>query len=107
MKQVVVENPILNSSFEETQRHWRFTDEGISNEIVEARRISSCFVPIAKPKKRGKDRQLVFDTEWTQDRIEENKFINQVRARVTLWREGGYVQVTKTTRRLLDYWTNP
>ncbi len=107
MKQVVIENPILNSPFEEPRRHWRFTDEGITDEIVEERRISSYFVPIAKPKKRGKDRQLVFDTEWTQDRIEENKFINQVRGRVTLWREGGYVQVTKTTRRLLDYWTNP
>ena len=102
VKQVVIENPILNSPFEEPRRHWRFTDEGITNEIVEDRRISSYFVPIAKPKKRGKDRQLAFDTEWTKDRIEENKFINQVRGRVILWREGGYVQVTKTTRRLLD-----
>jgi len=107
MKQVVIENPILNSPFEEPQKHWRFTDEGITNEIVEARRVSSYFVPIAKPRKRVKDKQLAFDTEWTQDRVEENKFINQVRGRVALWREGGYVGVTKTTRRLLEYWTNP
>ena len=35
MKQVVIENPVINSPFEEPQRHFRFTDEGITNEIVE------------------------------------------------------------------------
>ena len=107
MKQVVIENPILNSPFAEPKRHWRFTDEGITNEIVETRRTSSYFIPIAKPKQGKKDKQMVFETEWTKDRIEENKFINQVRTRVALWRDGGYVGVTKTTRRLLDYWANP
>ncbi|MBI5826691.1 MAG: DEAD/DEAH box helicase family protein [Deltaproteobacteria bacterium] len=105
MKQVVIENPVINSPFEEPKRHFRFTEEGITNEIVEPRRISSYFVPIPRPKKKGK--QLSFETEWTEDRIQENKFINQVRARVGLWRKGGYVGVTKTTARLLEYWTNP
>ena len=26
---------------------------------------------------------------------------------MALWREGGYVHATKTTRRLLEYWANP
>ncbi len=107
MKQVVIENPVLNSAFTEPRRHYRFTDEGITDEIVESRRISSYFVPVPQPRKRGKDKQLVFETEWTKDRIEENKFINQVRGRVALWREGNYTGITKTTRRLLEYWTNP
>jgi len=107
VRQVVIENPVLNSPYEEPKRHWKFGDDGITDEIVEQRRISSYFVPIPKPRKRGKEKQLSFDNEWTQDRVEENKFINQVRARVALWREGGYVQITKTSRRLLDYWTNP
>ena len=77
MSQVVIENPILNSPFAEPTRHFQFSDEGITDEIVNERRISSYFVPIAQPKKKkGKDTQLVFDTEWTQDRVEENKFIN-------------------------------
>lgn len=105
MKQVVIENPVLNAPYNEPNRHFKFTDEGISNEIVEKRRISSYFVPIAKPKKKGK--QLSFDTEWTQDRVEENKFINQIRNQVSLWRERDYFGVTKTTRFLLDYWKNP
>lgn len=107
MAQVVIENPILNSPFEEPKRHFRFSDEGITNEIDETRRVSSYFIPIAKPKKKGKTAQLVFDTEWTKDRIEENVFINRIRSRVSLWRQGGYQGITKTTRRLLEYWCNP
>jgi hypothetical protein len=51
MRQVVIENPIINSPYEEPTRHFRFTDEGITNEIVDGRRISSYFVPIARPRK--------------------------------------------------------
>src|SRR5260370_14452974 len=106
MPQVVIENPILNSPFEEPARHFRFTDEGISNEIVEGRRTSSYFIPIAKPKKKSKN-QLQFETEWTQDRIEENKLVNDIRRRVSQWRKGGYVGVTPTTARLIAYWIDP
>src|SRR5216684_2097754 len=61
---------------------------------------------IAKPKKMG-SKQLQFDTEWTRDRIEENKLVNDIRRRVAMWRKGGYVGVTPTTARLIAYWTNP
>jgi type III restriction enzyme len=103
MKQVVIENPVLNSPFEEPKRHFRFTEDGITDEIVEARRISQYFVPIPRPKKKS-PRQLSFETEWTADRVEENKDINRIRERVALWRLGGYVGITKTTARLLEYW---
>jgi len=52
---VVIENPVINSPFAEP--------------------ISAYFVPIAPPRKRTKD-QLVFNTEWTKDRMEENNTIN-------------------------------
>ena len=52
MTQIVIENPIINSPFDEPIRHFGFTDEGITNEIVDGRRTSSYFVPIAKPKKK-------------------------------------------------------
>lgn len=109
MKQVVIENPIINSAFLEPKRHFRFDDEGITNDITESRRISHYFIPIARPKKKSKQaQQLELDLgEWTSDRVEENKFINQIRDRVSLWRRGGYAGVTPTTRRLLEYWQNP
>lgn len=103
MKQVVIENPVLNSPFEEPKRHFRFTEDGITDEIIEERRISQYFVPIPRAKKKSA-KQLSFETEWTADRVEENKDINRIRERVALWRRGRYVGITKTTSRLLEYW---
>ena len=74
--------------------------------MVEARRVSSYFVPIPRPKKKN-PKQLAFETEWTADRIEENRFINQIRERVSIWRRGGYVGITRMTARLLEYWQQP
>lgn len=105
MADVVIENPIINSPFHEPERHFKFEDTGITNEIICARRASSYFMPIAKAKKRSS--QMAFDTEWTKDRIEENTTINRIRERVGQWRKGGYAGITPVTRRLLEYWTNP
>src|SRR5438128_2242645 len=52
MQQVTIENPILNSPFKEPTRYFKFSDYGITNEIIEDRRISSYFIPIPKAKKR-------------------------------------------------------
>jgi type III restriction enzyme len=103
--QVTIENPIINSPYFEPNRHFKFDDNGITDEEVDGRRTSSYFIPIAKAKKKGK--QLLLDTEWTQDRIEENKLVNDIRQRVAMWRQGGYVGVTPITAQLLEYWTNP
>jgi type III restriction enzyme len=105
MPQVIVPNPVLNSPFDEPTRHFFFDEDGITDKKVESRRLSSYFVPVPKPKMKGK--QLALDTEWTQDRIEENKFINAVRNAVAKWRFGGYEGVTGATRQLLEYWRNP
>ncbi len=105
MPQAVIDNPILNSPFVEPKRHFRFDNEGITSEIVEARRVSSYFTPIAQPRKKGK--QLQFETEWTQDRLEENRVVNLIRQRVSAWRKGGHVGVTGVTARLLSYWIHP
>ena len=108
MAQVVIENPVLNSPYEEPSRHFYFDEDGITDKVVASRRLSSYFIPIAKPKKKGK--QFELDTEWTKDRIEEieeNKFINDVRHIVGKWRLGNYDGVTNTTRHLLGYWRRP
>ena len=105
MPPVVIDNPILNPPFEEPTRHFKFGDEGITSDIVERRRTSEYFIPIAQPKKKGK--QLQFETEWTSDRLEENRLVNLIRERVGQWRRGGHVGVTATTSHLLSYWTDP
>ena len=105
MPDTVIENPILNSPYREPGGHFRFGAEGITNEIVEGRQLSSYFVPIPPPKKKGK--QLQFETEWTKDQIEENETVNRIRQRVGTWRSGEYQGVTHSTRRLLQHWTDP
>jgi len=99
-----IENPVINAPFVEPTRHFEFTDEGITDRILDGRRPSSYFVSIAKPKKKGAQLAL---PDWTNDRLQENPTVNEIRVRVAIWRQGGYAGVTPTTRRLLDYWTDP
>lgn len=40
MPQVVIENPIINSPFREPTRHFRFDDDGITDQVVDGRRRS-------------------------------------------------------------------
>lgn len=44
MSQVVIENPVINSPFEEPARHFRFDEQSITNTIVPERRISQYFI---------------------------------------------------------------
>ncbi|WP_414654917.1 BPTD_3080 family restriction endonuclease [Iamia sp.] len=112
-----IDNPILNSPFVGPTRHFRFDDDGITDEVVEGRRRSVYLTPIppvrkgagpgparargAAPEVQG---ELVYEGE-AAERIVENSFINEVRARVDLWRQRGYPNITSTTRRLLEHWT--
>ncbi len=105
MAKVTIENPVINSPFEKPQRHFVFTQRGITEDIEEGRRQSEYFIPMPKPKKQSQDAQmkLLPDPEVR----EANMFINRVRAQVTAWRNNGYPGVTPTTRRLLEYWNKP
>jgi type III restriction enzyme len=104
MKTVSIENPIINSPFDEPGRHFSFDDDGITDVQAMGRRPSSFFIPIATP--RHKTKQLSFDTEWARDRAKENDDINFIRSRVKLWRDQGYPSITPTTRALLEHWTD-
>jgi type III restriction enzyme len=94
--QTLIENPILNSPFEEPRRHHKFDDDGITEEIADGRWRSCYFIPIATPRKKGK--QLTFETQWTKDRAKENDHVNFIRSRVSIWRATGYPNVTPITR---------
>ena len=102
----LIENPVINSPFGEPQRHFRFDENGITHEILTGRRLSTYFIPIAKPKLKGAQQQAVLDLS-VQHRAEENKLINDLRARVAHWRQAGRPYTTALTRRLLEYWTRP
>ncbi|MSU80423.1 MAG: restriction endonuclease subunit R [Gemmataceae bacterium] len=105
MKQVIIDNPIINSPFEEPARHFRFVENNITEHLDDGRRVSSYFVPIAQPKKRHQQTPLFDDFEPSA--VEENKEINQLRQKVDVWRKRGYSNISTVTRELLSYWTDP
>jgi type III restriction enzyme len=109
MATTVIENPILNSPFREPTRHFRFDEDGITSEIVDERRRSSYFVPIAQPKRKVAKgmpaEQMPLPGNWTSERMQENDTINRIRAHVAAWRRAGHPGITATTRELLGYWT--
>ena len=78
----VIENPILNSPYEAPTRYWKFDDDGITDQFHDGRRPS--VIPAAK-RRQAVQAQLEF-VEWTKDRIEETRFVNEVRMAVDRWR---------------------
>lgn len=102
-RQVTIENPILNSPYREPGRHFLFDDEGITNEVADGRRPSTYFIPIPRPRSRN----AVTQGDWFEERKQSNKLVDEIREHVNLWREQKYPNVTYTTRKLLEYWTDP
>ena len=104
MAQVVIENPVISSPFDEPSRHFKFDETGITNDIATFRRPSFYFVPIPRPRKTGGKSQHTFD-EWRSDRPVENDPVNHVRQRVQAWRNGRSLDdVSRTTASLLEHW---
>lgn len=106
MADTIIDNPIINSPFQEPARHFLFDDQGITDKIVNARRISEHLVPIPKPKSKSAQSSF-FDEISTNEERKPNEFINRLRNEVRIWRLGGYARISNTSRRLLEYWTNP
>jgi type III restriction enzyme len=104
MRAVDISNPIINSPFREPTRHFRFDADGITDELVDGRRVSAYFMPIAGPKK--KKAQTTLEGDFGREHLTENDLVNRIRERIDLWRRGKYRDVTPTTRRLLEYWTD-
>jgi type III restriction enzyme len=103
----VIKNPIINNPYHEPSQHHAFDDGGITNQIVAERRVSSYFSPIPKIKSRKAQMAVLPGMdELVPEKIEENKYINELRAYIKVWRTGEkrYDGVTRTTRLLLDYW---
>jgi type III restriction enzyme len=103
MPSTVIDNPILNSPYREPTRHFRFDQDGITNDIADGRRRSTYFMPIARAKIHNGQMAL----PGVAEEIRDNDFINRVREHVSAWRRTNYRGVTPVTRDLLDYWLDP
>ncbi|MCZ8118038.1 MAG: DEAD/DEAH box helicase family protein [Microcystis sp. LE18-22.4A] len=98
-----VNEPILNSPFDEPSRYW-FIREGYEPELKEGRRPA-----IVYPPREG-------DSEWELGKVlklsppdeffpgYEMTLVNRIRNKVKEWRNENYPGVSRTTLELLDYW---
>lgn len=107
-----IDNPILNSPYEQPDRHYVINPQGPTGEIMDGRRPSESFIPIAVSKKgkRGRDGSVQegFDFDATHERREKNSLINDIRRDVARWRrDGQYSGVTPISRKLLQHWADP
>ncbi|MCS6790123.1 MAG: hypothetical protein NZ580_03995 [Bacteroidia bacterium] len=93
---MLVENPILNSPYEEPQRYWAYEERQ----------------PVIKPGRRPAGYYFRTSTQPGQVALFEEEFVpltlvNELRKRVEVWREKDYPGITPITRQLLSYWNGP
>jgi type III restriction enzyme len=93
---MLVDNPILNSPFEEPTRYWAYEQE--HPVIREGRRPAGYYL---RPRTRGPQMALLKEEFIPLD------LVNAIRERVKAWREQGYPGVTPITRQLLAHWNRP
>ena len=104
----VLSNPILSSPYEPPTAHFEIEPgQGPSGRILDGRRPSESFIPVA-PQRKGRRAaaQSALDFDDTGDRREVNSLINDVRYQVELWRGRRYQGVTPISRKLLEHWAD-
>lgn len=88
-----VEDPILNSPYEEPKEYWRII-EGETPERVPGRRPAMYYY--RPPQYQAKDAGVGTAIEL--------KLVNRIRGQVKAWRQQGYPGVTRTTLDLIQHW---
>jgi type III restriction enzyme len=96
MPRTTIDRLIINSPYEEPERHWRYDRESRTFDLVEGRRPAGYVVASGDSK--------AFDDPGI---FVEIPLVNQIRPRVKAWREAGYAGVSSITKRLLDHWRDP
>jgi type III restriction enzyme len=107
-----LQEPILNSPYDEPDRHFAIGPHGPTGEVRAGRRASESFIPIPQSRKRGAAfdsgfRQEAADFDVTGERREENTLINDLRREVERWRHRGYDGATATSKKLMTWWSDP
>lgn len=92
----IVDQPIINSPFEEPKEHWLF-EEGLPRREQGRRRAGYW---------RTK-RERVTKIAITAEEFIELPEVNKIRQRIAEWRKDGYPGASKITRELLRHWNTP
>ena len=53
-----MKSPILNSPYLEPSRHFKSDEHGLTEEIIDSRRLSSFYIPVPRAKNKKKQAEL-------------------------------------------------
>lgn len=96
MSNYEVEQPILNSPYDEPDEYWHI-EEGVPSERKEGRRRAGYFY-------RDPSIPITLTEHEARGLWVELTLVNLIRERIKDWRNQGYPGVTRTTFELLKYW---
>ncbi len=88
-----IDHLIINSPYEEPNKHWEYNHNRMAFELADGRRPSGYTVASTTKK-------LINDPGV----FVQIPFVNQIRGRVKEWRENGYAGVSGITKQLLEHW---
>lgn len=101
-----VENPIINSPYEEPRFHWQIR-KGELPRKREGRRPAAYFFRVPEGAGRGRGKKAaqveLFESDTPGTEV-ELLVPNQIRERLKLWRARDYEGATATTKELLRWW---
>src|SRR5688572_21968843 len=100
---MIADNPILNNPYLQPKLHYATDAEGSLNyeDIREGRRIFTADIQVI-PNRQG-TQPSIFDVNDSGDEYGSH-LINLTRKEVGKWRSEGYLNITRVTKELLDYW---
>ena len=113
--QSALTDPVLNGPYDPPSRHFAIGPKGPTSDIVQGRRPSESFIPVAPVRKRGPRSRAGMPSappaeQLTLGLVEEtrqaNTLINELRRDVANWREAGYPGTTSTSAKLLRHWAD-
>lgn len=103
-----VENPIINSPYEEPSHHWHI-EAGKPPRKQAGRRPASYFLRV--PERAARGRRAADQAEMFEEDVKGSEYTldlaNRLRQAVQEWRERNYQGATRVTRELIDLWRAP
>lgn len=99
-KHLAVDEPIINSPFEEPTNYWVYdTATGMPAKAA-GRRDAHYYFRSRRRHDQGQTQM------WAEEEMVPLGQTNQIRNKVRQWREGGYKNASQVTKQLLRYWTS-
>jgi len=100
-RHLAVDEPILNSPFEEPKQYWVYDAFTGQPAKVPGRRPAHYYF---RSRRRADAAQTSL---FADEEMVELESVNKIRAQVKKWREGGYKNASHITRQLLRHWAYP